>query len=49
MTTAFTVFNFLTDGTTAQVARLHGAGRRQEAAGWVSRPSGSAWASAQCC
>jgi Na+-driven multidrug efflux pump len=33
MTTAFTVFNFLTYGTTAQVARLHGAGRRDEAAG----------------
>ena len=28
LTTAFTVFNFLTYGTTAQVARLHGAGRR---------------------
>ena len=26
LTTAFTVFNFLTYGTTAQVARLHGAG-----------------------
>ena len=33
MTTAFTVFNFLTYGTTAQVARLHGAGRAPEAAG----------------
>ena len=33
MTTAFTVFNFLTYGTTAQVARLHGAGRRDEATG----------------
>jgi len=32
MTTAFTVFNFLTYGTTAQVARLHGAGRAGEAA-----------------
>ncbi len=32
MTTAFTVFNFLTYGTTAQVSRLHGAGREQEAA-----------------
>ena len=32
MTTAFTVFNFLTYGTTAQVARLHGAGQRREAA-----------------
>ena len=28
MTTAFTIFNFLTYGTTAQVARLHGAGGR---------------------
>ena len=27
LTTAFTIFNFLTYGTTAQVARLHGAGR----------------------
>ena len=32
LTTAFTVFNFLTYGTTAQVARLHGAGRGREAA-----------------
>ena len=32
MATAFTVFNFLTYGTTAQVARLHGAGRAEEAA-----------------
>jgi putative MATE family efflux protein len=32
MTTAFTVFNFLTYGTTARVARLHGAGQEQEAA-----------------
>jgi putative MATE family efflux protein len=33
LTTAFSIFNFLTYGTTAQVARLHGAGRRAEAAG----------------
>ena len=33
LSTAFTVFNFLTYGTTAQVARLHGAGREAEAAG----------------
>ena len=33
LTSAFTVFNFLTYGTTAQVARLHGAGREEEAAG----------------
>jgi putative MATE family efflux protein len=32
MTTAFTIFNFLTYGTTAQVARLHGARREDEAA-----------------
>ena len=32
LTTGFTVFNFLTYGTTAHVARLHGAGRPEEAA-----------------
>ena len=32
LTTGFTVFNFLTYGTTAQVARLHGAGRDRDAA-----------------
>jgi putative MATE family efflux protein len=32
LSTGFTVFNFLTYGTTAQVARLHGAGRDDEAA-----------------
>jgi len=32
LTSAFTVFNFLTYGTTAHVARLHGAGRGEEAA-----------------
>jgi putative MATE family efflux protein len=32
MSTAFTIFNFLTYGTTAQVARLHGAGRDRAAA-----------------
>jgi len=37
LTSAFTVFNFLTYGTTAQVARLHGAGRRVEAAGLGSQ------------
>jgi putative MATE family efflux protein len=31
LSTAFTVFNFLTYGTTAQVARLHGAGRDRDA------------------
>jgi putative MATE family efflux protein len=33
MTSAFTLFNFLTYGTTAQVARLHGAGHDDAAAG----------------
>jgi putative MATE family efflux protein len=37
LSTAFTVFNFLTYGTTAQVARLHGAGRDREAAGLGSQ------------
>lgn len=32
LSTAFTIFNFLTYGTTAQVARLHGAGRDEDAA-----------------
>jgi putative MATE family efflux protein len=32
LSTAFTVFNFLTYGTTARVARLHGAGRDSDAA-----------------
>jgi putative MATE family efflux protein len=32
LSTAFTVFNFLTYGTTAHVARLHGAGREEDAA-----------------
>jgi len=32
LSTAFTIFNFLTYGTTAQVARLHGAGRAEAAA-----------------
>jgi putative MATE family efflux protein len=32
MSTAFTIFNFLTYGTTAQVARLHGAGHDRAAA-----------------
>jgi len=35
LTGAFTLFNFLTYGTTAQVARLHGAGR-EEAAGRIA-------------
>ncbi len=32
LSTAFTIFNFLTYGTTAQVSRLHGAGRDKDAA-----------------
>jgi putative MATE family efflux protein len=32
MSTAFTIFNFLTYGTTAHVSRLHGAGRDHDAA-----------------
>lgn len=32
LTSTFTIFNFLTYGTTSQVARLHGAGRHVEAA-----------------
>ena len=32
LVSAFTVFNFLTYGTTAQVARLHGAGHHEQAA-----------------
>ena len=35
LTTAFTVFNFLTYGTTAQVARLHGAGPRATRRRWL--------------
>ena len=53
MSTAFTIFNFLTYGTTAQVARLHGAGRDAAAAAlgsqalWLglghrARPAGAA-------
>ncbi len=33
LTSAFAVFNFLTYGTTAQVARLHGAGEEPQPAG----------------
>ena len=32
LSSAFTIFNFLTYGTTARVSRMHGAGREQEAA-----------------
>ena len=53
LSTAFTIFNFLTYGTTAQVSRLHGAGRdarRRGArlAGAVARASASA-CSCWCC
>ena len=37
LSTGFTVLNFLTYGTTAQVARLHGAGRERDAAGLGSQ------------
>src|SRR5215208_7216659 len=37
LSTAFAVFNFLTYGTTAQVARLHGAGHDEEAAAMGSQ------------
>jgi MATE family, multidrug efflux pump len=37
LSTAFTIFNFLTYGTTAQVSRLHGAGRNADAAGLGSQ------------
>jgi putative MATE family efflux protein len=37
MSSAFTVFNFLTYGTTARVARLHGAGHEREAIGLGSQ------------
>jgi putative MATE family efflux protein len=37
LSSAFTVFNFLTYGTTARVARLHGAGRDADAAGLGSQ------------
>ena len=45
LTGAFTLFNFLTYGTTAQVARLHGAGEERRPAGSPRRPSGSRAAS----
>jgi putative MATE family efflux protein len=37
LSSLFTVFNFLTYGTTAQVARLHGAGRDEDAAAMGSQ------------
>ena len=53
LTGAFTLFNFLTYGTTAQVARLHGARRRRRPPGaWRRRRCGcrrgSAWPSRPC-
>src|SRR5436190_18745113 len=38
LSSAFTIFNFLTYGTTARVTRLHGAGRDEEAAGLGAQP-----------
>jgi hypothetical protein len=46
LSTAFTIFNFLTYGTTAHVSRLHGAGRDTDAAALGSQGSGSRSASA---
>ena len=49
LSTAFTVFNFLTYGTTAQVARLHGAGpRSRRPRTSARRRSGSRSRSASC-
>ena len=50
LSSAFTIFNFLTYGTTARVARLHGAGRDEDAA--RARRAGAVaggWRSASCC
>ena len=44
LSTAFTIFNFLTYGTTAQVARLHGAGATTTPRRSARRRSGSALA-----
>ena len=49
LSTVFTVFNFLAYGTTAQVARLHGAGEEDEAARSARRRCGSRSRSASCC
>ena len=50
LTTGFTIFNFLTYGTTAQVARLHGAGRERDAAALGSQALWlGARRSASCC
>jgi Na+-driven multidrug efflux pump len=45
LSTGITLFNFLTYGTTAQVARLHGAGE-EATAGSGRRRCGSPWGSA---
>ena len=45
---AFTLFNFLTYGTTAQVARLQGAGEEETAGRIAPRRSGSRAGSASC-
>ena len=50
LTHAFTIFNFLTYGTTAQVARLHGAGpRRRGRARSARRRCGSALGDRRSC
>ena len=50
LSTAFTIFNFLTYGTTAQVARLHGAGRDARAPRRSARRRcGSGSGSGSCC
>ncbi len=43
LSTAITLFNFLTYGTTARVARLHGGGRSRRRAGSAPRRCGSRW------
>ena len=53
LATAFTIFNFLTYGTTAQVARLHGAGRDDDAAALGSQAlwlalGDRAWSCSRC-
>ena len=45
---SFTLFNFLTYGTTAQVARLHGAREELEGGGSPRRRCGCRWGSGFC-
>ena len=49
LSTAFTIFNFLTYGTTAQVSRLHGAGRDTTPPRSARRRCGWRSGSASCC